>query len=42
MTYTLMVLLVDHWRTPYLLAQIVTSLVAMFLTFTLNRLWTFG
>jgi putative flippase GtrA len=41
-TYTIMVLLVDHWRTPYLLAQIVTSLVAMFLTFTLNRLWTFG
>jgi len=29
-TYTIMVLLVDHWRTPYLLAQIVTSLVAMF------------
>lgn len=41
-TYVLMVLLVDHWRAPYLLAQIVTSLVAMFLTFTLNRLWTFG
>jgi len=42
LTYLFMVLLVDHWRAPYLLAQIFTSLVAMFLTFTLNRFWTFG
>jgi len=41
-TCVLMVLLVDQWSAPYLLAQIITTLVAMFLTFTLNRLWTFG
>jgi putative flippase GtrA len=41
-TYVLMSLFVDHWGAPYLPAQMVTTVLAMFVTFTLNRRWTFG
>jgi putative flippase GtrA len=41
-TYALMSLFVDRWRAPYLPAQLVTTVVAMFVTFALNRRWTFG
>jgi len=42
LTYVLMALFVDRWGAPYMPAQILTSLLAMFLTFALNRFWTFG
>jgi putative flippase GtrA len=41
-TYVLMSLFVDRWAAPYLPAQIVTTVLAMFVTFALNRRWTFG
>lgn len=41
-TYVLMTLFVDRWSAPYLPAQIVTTVLAMFVTFALNRRWTFG
>jgi putative flippase GtrA len=41
-TYVLMSLFVDRWGAPYLPAQLVTTVVAMFATFALNRRWTFG
>ena len=36
-----MSLFVDRWAAPYLPAQLVTTLAAMFATFALNRRWTF-
>ena len=42
LTYVLMTLFVESWGAPYLMAQLVTSALAMVMTFTLNRLWTFG
>ncbi|MGD9658160.1 MAG: GtrA family protein [Methylocystis sp.] len=41
-TYVLMSLFVDRWSAPYLPAQLVTTIAAMFATFALNRRWTFG
>jgi putative flippase GtrA len=41
-TYVLMSLFVDRWGAPYLPAQVVTTVLAMFVTFALNRRWTFG
>ena len=41
-TYALMSLFVDRWGTLYLPAQMVTTVLAMFVTFALNRRWTFG
>jgi len=41
-TYVLMSLFVDRWSAPYLPAQMVTTVLAMFVTFALNRRWTFG
>jgi putative flippase GtrA len=40
-TFALMSLFVEVWRAPYLPAQIVTSILAMFMTFAINRAWTF-
>lgn len=41
-TYLLMSLFVERWGAPYLPAQVVTTVLAMFVTFGLNRAWTFG
>ncbi len=41
-TYALMSLFVERWGAPYLPAQVVTTALAMFATFALNRSWTFG
>jgi putative flippase GtrA len=41
-TYALMSLFVDRLGAPYLPAQAVTTVLAMFVTFALNRVWTFG
>ncbi|TLG72797.1 GtrA family protein [Methylocystis sp. B8] len=41
-TFVLMSLFVDRWGAPYLPAQMVTTVLAMFVTFVLNRRWTFG
>lgn len=41
-TYALMSLFVERWGAPYLPAQVVTTALAMFVTFALNRTWTFG
>lgn len=41
LTYALMSLFVERWAAPYLPAQVVTTGVAMFMTFALNRAWTF-
>ncbi|HEY8212689.1 MAG TPA: GtrA family protein [Methylocystis sp.] len=41
-TYALMSLFVDRWGAPYLPAQVVTTVLSMFVTFALNRRWTFG
>lgn len=40
-TYVLMTLFVVRMGLPYLPAQVVTTLLAMFVTFALNRAWTF-
>lgn len=42
LTYVLMSLFVERWGAPYLPAQALTTVLAMFLTFSLNRAWTFG
>ena len=42
LTFLLMALLVDWWRLPYLAAQVATTGLVMFWTFTANRLWTFA
>jgi putative flippase GtrA len=41
-TFLLMSLFVDRLGAPYLPAQVVTTALAMFVTFGLNRVWTFG
>jgi putative flippase GtrA len=41
-TYALMSLFVERLGAPYLPAQIVTTVLAMFVTFAINRSWTFG
>ena len=41
-TFLLMGLFVDRWREPYLPAQVVTTGIVMFWTFTANRVWTFA
>ncbi len=41
-TFALMSLFVDRWGAPALPAQMVTTALAMFVTFALNRAWTFG
>ncbi|MGJ0510300.1 MAG: GtrA family protein [Methylocystis sp.] len=41
-TYMSMSLFVERLGAPYLPAQIVTTVLAMFLTFSINRTWTFG
>lgn len=41
-TFALMSLFVDRWGAPYLPAQVLTTVLAMFVTFALNRRWTFG
>lgn len=41
-TFVLMSLFVDRWGAPYLPAQAATTVLAMFVTFALNRAWTFG
>lgn len=40
-TYVLMTLFVVRMGLPYLPAQLVTTILAMFVTFALNRAWTF-
>lgn len=40
-TFLLMSLFVDRLGAPYLPAQVTTTVLAMFVTFTLNRVWTF-
>ncbi|QGM98608.1 GtrA family protein [Methylocystis parvus] len=41
-TYLLMSLFVNRFGAPYLPAQVATTVSAMFVTFALNRIWTFG
>jgi putative flippase GtrA len=40
-TYVLMTLFVVRMALPYLPAQVVTTILAMFVTFALNKAWTF-
>jgi putative flippase GtrA len=40
-TYALMSLFVERLGAPYLPAQMVTTVLAMFVTFAINRRWTF-
>jgi putative flippase GtrA len=40
-TYVLMSLFVDRMGAPYLLAQVATTGVIMFVSFFANRIWTF-
>lgn len=40
-TYLLMSLFVERLGAPYLPAQAVTTVLAMFVTYALNRAWTF-
>lgn len=42
LTFLLMSLFVNRFGAPYLPAQIVTTVLIMFVTFFVNRLWTFG
>lgn len=42
LTFGLMSLFVERLGAPYLLAQLVTTVLAMFVTFGINRSWTFG
>ncbi len=41
-TYALMTLLVTRWSAAYLVAQFATTVIVMFVTFFINRAWTFG
>jgi putative flippase GtrA len=41
-TFLLMSLFVDRFSAPYLPAQMVTTVMVMFVTFGINRAWTFG
>ncbi len=42
LTFLLMSLFVTRFGAPYLPAQLVTTVLIMFVTFFINRLWTFG
>jgi putative flippase GtrA len=42
LTYGFMSLFVDRLGAPYLPAQMVTTVLVMFVSFGLNRVWTFG
>ena len=42
LTYGLMHVFVDRLSFPYLPAQVATTLMVMFVTFAINRAWTFG
>ena len=41
-TFAIMRLFVDIWDAPYLPAQVVTTVLVMFMTFAINKAWTFG
>ncbi len=41
-TFVLMRLFVDVWGAPYLPAQVATTVLVMFMTFAINKAWTFG
>ena len=41
-TFAIMRLFVDIWGAPYLPAQVATTVLVMFLTFCINKTWTFG
>ena len=41
-TFAIMRLFVDIWGAPYLPAQVVTTVLVMFMTFAINKVWTFG
>ncbi len=42
LTYLLMRLFVERLGAPYLPAQLVTTILIMFVSFAINRLWTFA
>ena len=42
LTYLLMRLFVDRLSAPYLPAQLLTTILIMFVSFAINRLWTFA
>ncbi len=42
LTYAFMHLFVDKLEAPYLPAQMVTTVLIMFVSFFINRVWTFG
>jgi len=42
LTFLLMRLFVERLAAPYLPAQLVTTVLIMFASFTINRLWTFA
>jgi putative flippase GtrA len=42
LTYLLMSLFVERLGAPYLPAQLLTTILIMFVTFAINRLWTFA
>ncbi len=42
LTYLLMRLFVERLGAPYLPAQLLTTILIMFVTFAINRLWTFA
>ena len=41
-TFAIMRLFVDIWGATYLPAQVVTTVLVMFMTFAINKAWTFG
>ena len=41
-TFAIMRLFVDLWGAPYLPAQVATTVLVMFMTFAINKAWTFG
>lgn len=41
-TFAIMRLFVDIWGAPYLPAQVATTVLVMFMTFAINKAWTFG
>ncbi|ARN83692.1 GtrA family protein [Methylocystis bryophila] len=42
LTFVLMRLFVERLGAPYLPAQLLTTILIMFVTFAINRLWTFA
>jgi len=42
LTYLLMRLFVDRLGAPYLPAQLLTTILIMFVSFAINRIWTFA